>query len=322
MTSDQNRLRALAAAACGTGAGPGDAVVLAQRPEGPVLRLGDVVVKLHADRTDPAALSQRLAAASELGEVMWAPLPVPAGWDEVAPGVVEVGDRVATLWPAGTPVDPTRPDEAPWTAAAELLARLHAAPPPAGLPPHGGHERARRAIERLTTSSGVRRTDADAVTHAWSLLPHWLTGFPGRPGKPDVVGPSHHLTHGDWHFGQMLQPGRVPGGWRLIDVDDLGVGDAAWDLARPAAWFAVGLLAPDMWAEFIDTYRAAGGPAVPPTGDPWAALDLPARALTVQSAAQGLVTAAGEDREPDEVELLLVESCRRMAGVAMLPGAP
>lgn len=308
-------LHALAAAAGGTGA----ARLLADRPEGTVLQLGDVVVKQHATRTDPVALSRRLAAASALPEVMVAPLAVPAGWAEAAPGVVAVEGRVATLWPAGTPVDPDHPDDAPWTAAAELLVRLHTAAPPPGLPPHGGPDRARRAISRLQASAAARRTDADAVAHAWSLLPQWLTGFPGQPGKPELVGPSHHLTHGDWHLGQLL---RVDDTWRLIDVDDLGVGDPAWDLARPASWFAVGLLEPDTWAEFIDAYRAAGGSAVPQNGDPWPALDLPARTLTVQAAAQGLVTAAREDREPNEVELLLVDSCRRMASVAMLPGAP
>lgn len=303
MRPDHERLLALAAAAGGVG----EPVVLADRPQGTVLRLGDVVVKQHATRTDPGALSLRLAAASALREVMVAPLSVPAGWAEAAPGVVVLDDRMATLWPAGTPVDPTRPDDAPWTAAAELLVRLHAASPPAGLPPHGGYARAGRAISRLRSTSAVRRGQADAVLAAWSHLPPWKTHRPALP------------THGDWHLGQLL---RVGGTWRLIDVDDLGVGDPAWDLARPASWFAVGLLAPETWSEFVDTYRAAGGPAVPQNGDPWPALDLPARALTVQAAAQGLVTAAREEREPDEVELLLVDSCRRMASVAMLPGAP
>lgn len=315
MRPDHEPLRALAVAAGGVG----DPAVLAGRPEGTVLRLGEVVVKQHATRTDPVALSRRLAAASALPEVMVAPLAVPVGWEEAAPGVVALDGRVATLWPAGTPVDPGRPDDAPWTAAAELLARLHSAALPPGFPAHGGHARARRAISRLQDSPAVRRTDADAVVHAWSLLPHWLTTFPGQPGKPAPDRQSRHVTHGDWHLGQLL---RIGGSWRLIDVDDLGLGDPAWDLARPASWFAVGLLAPETWAEFVDSYRAAGGPAVPQNGDPWPALDLPARTLTVQAAARGLVTAAREEREPDEVELLLVESCRRMAGVAMLPGAP
>lgn len=50
------------------------------------------------------------------------------------------------------------------------------------------------------------------------------------------------------------------GAWRLIDVDDLGLGVPAWDLARPAAWYAAGLLAPEDWLCFLDAYRAAGGP--------------------------------------------------------------
>lgn len=304
--TDAGELRALAAAAGGTGT----ARLLANRPEGTVLRLGEVVAKQHATRTDPAALSRRLAAASALPEVMIAPLSVPAGWEEAAPGVVALDGRgrVATLWPAGTPVDPDRPDDAPWIAAAELLARLHTAPVEPDLPPHGGQARARRAISRLQAGRAVRRTDAGAVLSASSHLPTSVA----RSG-------TSVLTHGDWHLGQLL---RVGGAWRLIDVDDLGVGDPAWDLARPASWFAVGLLAPETWAVFLGTYRAAGGPAVPPSGDPWPALDLPARTLTVQAAAQGLVRAAREEREPDEVELLLVDSCRRMASVAMLPGAP
>jgi predicted trehalose synthase len=44
------------------------------------------------------------------------------------------------------------------------------------------------------------------------------------------------LVHGDWHLGQL---GRRGEHWVLIDVDDLGVGDPAWDLARPAGFWAL-----------------------------------------------------------------------------------
>ncbi|MCM3926236.1 phosphotransferase, partial [Frankia sp. AiPs1] len=98
-----------------------------------------------------------------------------------------------------------------------------------------------------------------------------------RAGRPTTV------IHGDWHFGQLVA---LPAaGWRIIDVDDLGLGDPAWDLARPAAWFATGLLPVELWARFLDAYTSCGGPAVTEPDDPWAALDLPARALTVEYAA-------------------------------------
>ena len=105
----------------------------------------------------------------------------------------------------------------------------------------------------------------------------------------------------------------------MVDVDDLGLGEPAWDLARPAVWFAAGLLAADEWHAFLGAYRAGGGIAVPAEGDPWPALDVPARALAVQLAAQGVVIAGGEHRPLDEVEEALVEACRRIVHVA---GAP
>ncbi len=89
----------------------------------------------------------------------------------------------------------------------------------------------------------------------------------------------------------------------------------AWDLARPAAWYACGLLPPDDWTRFLAAYRAAGGPAVPPDGDPWPALDVPARAVTAQTAARALLRASAGERPLDEVEAALVDACARMACV-------
>ncbi|MGW2221786.1 phosphotransferase, partial [Nonomuraea sp. NPDC001684] len=115
-------------------------------------------------------------------------------------------------------------------------------------------------------------------------------------------------THGDWHLGQLVCRDR----WLLIDVDDLGVGDPAWDLARPAAWYAAGLLEPAVWERFLGAYLASGGPALGQGDDPWQRLDLPARALTVQLAAVAVLNAEREKRELDEVEHALIESCSRI----------
>jgi aminoglycoside phosphotransferase (APT) family kinase protein len=114
------------------------------------------------------------------------------------------------------------------------------------------------------------------------------------------------LVHGDWHLGQL---GRCSGTepWVLIDADDLGVGDPAWDLARPAGFWAAGLIPDDDWTTFLDAYRDAGGPAVP-ADDPWPVLEQFARAAVIHAAASGV--AHGDD---DETQAALVAACARMS---------
>jgi Ser/Thr protein kinase RdoA (MazF antagonist) len=210
-----------------------------------------------------------------------------------------------TFWPYGSPVDPADPDAAPWEAAATLLARLHRTPAPAALPAMRGPVKAALAVSRLR---GATALGAAAVLRAWDTLPAWA-----RAEAPQPDGAT--LCHGDLHLGQLVRHPAPDGPWLLIDVDDLGVGMPGWDLGRPAAWYACGLLPPDEWSRFLDAYRAAGGPAVPADGDPWPALDVPARALTVQTAARAITKALAEGRLLDEVEQSLVDACERMASV-------
>lgn len=99
-------------------------------------------------------------------------------------------------------------------------------------------------------------------------------------------------------------------------MDDLGLGAPAWDLARPAAWYAAGLLPAAQWVRFLDAYRSAGGSAAgPPGSDPWPELDLAARALTVQTAALALAKAADAGRRLDDGERLMVDACARIAAL-------
>ncbi|MET7762523.1 phosphotransferase [Streptomyces sp. NPDC005393] len=278
------------------GESEGEATVLADRPDGTVVRCGGLVAKAHAPDADPAALAVRVEVAAH---------PRCAGI--LLPPVGRVGalpnGRRVTLWPYGEPVSPEEPEAAPWEEAGALLARLHAVPVgglPGPLPAMRGPAKAARAIARLRAAEGLNEAAAQAVLRAWGGLPGWARGEARTGGGA--------LCHGDLHLGQLVRHGD----WLLIDVDDLGLGDPAWDLARPAAWYAAGLLAPEDWERFLGAYRTAGGSAAG-HHDPWPRLDVPARALTVQTAALALAKAAAARRALDEAEEAMVEACVRIA---------
>ncbi|MFD3572000.1 phosphotransferase family protein [Streptomyces sp. NPDC058667] len=307
-----DRLAALARAAAHRPGAPcrcasGLVGVLADRDDGTVVRHGRLVAKAHAPGTDPEAHRARLALAAhpDVAGVLLPPLPTPVG----APD--ELDGRPVTVWPYGPPVDPADPDAAPWEDAARLLALLHLTPPPRGrpLPEMRAPVKAALAVDRM------RRTAPDHPAAA-TVLAAWRS-------IPDGAAPGPRLLcHGDFHLGQLVratatEPASDPGAgdagpWRLIDIDDLGLGDPAWDLARPAAWFAAGILPPEIWSRFLGAYREAGGPAV--GADPWVRLDVPARALTVQTAALALAKSAAERRPLDEVEDVMIDTCARIAG--------
>jgi hypothetical protein len=270
---------------------PEEALVRRSTPSGAELALaGDVVVKLHHPRTDAAALAARLRAVTVPGLApLWVqpvqrePLLAPDG-------------RLASVWPR-VEVLVEGADNHPWAEAGDLLAALHGAEPDGtltkALPAQGGPARVERALRRVRELDHAARPDL--VDLGGRLLADVTTERP----RPTVV-------HGDWHLGQLAH---TPEGLRLLDVDDLGVGDPAWDLSRPAGFWAAGVLDDAAWTTFLEAYREAGGPAVPAQGDPWAHLDLPARcavfvatvrALTVQPAHSG-----------DSADALL-EACSRM----------
>ena len=241
---------------------------------------GDTVYKLHRADTDPRALTARLRIA-DVVDALLSPL-------SVRPE--PVGQRWRTSWPLVETVA-AEPSRVPWRQAGALLAELHREPLPARPPVHGWPQRLRRTVRRLAAAPGSIRRAAAALPDVV-----WRAGSPGRPRA---------LVHGDWHLGQLgrtLSDSR----WVLIDVDDLGVGDPAWDLARPAGFWAAGLIPDPDWESFQAGYRDARGPALPP-GDPWPVLEPFARAAVVHAAATGAAR-----HEDDGTQDALLAACERM----------
>ncbi len=303
----------------------GPPAVVSRRDDRLIVRCGEVVLKAHADTADPDHLAARLrfAARPALRPVLLTPLELAP-----APGTyaVRLGAHQVSAWPAGANLGTEDADDAPWEQAAALLARLHRVPvSPTDLTELPPATVLRRLTDRVTRlRRHVGHPLVDPVLAAWATLtePSPSTPPPApapastTPPSPPAIRAGRPTTviHGDWHFGQLVA---LPAaGWRIIDVDDLGLGDPAWDLARPAAWFATGLLPVEMWARFLDAYAACDGPAVADPDDPWAALDLPARALTVEYAATAVAAHLAADPEtgPDEVGLAFVDACARIAG--------
>jgi Ser/Thr protein kinase RdoA (MazF antagonist) len=312
--------RQVAAAAEGV---PVDRVRLVESISGTPIALGErVVVKVHAPGTDVQALGARLRLAADpaLRGCVLAPLRA----EPVRLGGAGPGGRWGTLWPR---VDPLPPDveAAPWAEVGALLARLHRLPlpdRPGRAPVQGSVDRLRAALDRLAAVVDTGRVAADlapaveVVRDAARRLPAACWDPEGGAGRPRTI------VHGDWHLGQL---GRLPAGdpdgggdgdrWRLLDVDDLGLGDPAWDLARPAAFWAAGLMPDPDWDAFVRAYRRAGGPALPAEpSDPWPAVDAAAQASVVLASAGAVRRAVARQGPPEEMDVRLLEVCARLPG--------
>ncbi|MFT4164200.1 MAG: phosphotransferase [Microlunatus sp.] len=257
--------------------GRGDAPrLLRTRSGGRLYFFDDLVVKVHQPGTDATELAQRLAYCHGplLAPLDPLPRPLPVDGPDLPPSLV-------TCWPVVEVLDPdTTP---PWTESARLLAHVHGTPINTPVPGHGWPARVARAVE--------------------FALPEFVDL--GRSLLRQVQGRSEprRLLHGDWHLGQL---GCTDDGWCLLDPEDLGSGDPAWDLARPAGCWAADLLSDADWHEFLDGYRAAGGVAIPATGDPWPVLDLPARCAVY-------VAATHPEAHDRDTAQALTDACRRMA---------
>jgi Ser/Thr protein kinase RdoA (MazF antagonist) len=149
--------------------------------------------------------------------------------------VLRVGGRPVTVWPH---IDGTWADDEHWAQAAALLARLHRV--------LGQYSVAPRPAETSPVAETPELDDPDLDRAISQLHDRY---------------PRRHPLHGDCYHGNILvKGGRIAG---LVDWDNAFVGPPEEELAW-AAWEwsdARDRLDPSQCAEFVDAYRAAGGPA-------------------------------------------------------------
>lgn len=267
--------------------------------------IGDVVAKVHHPRTNRVDLANRLAAATDSALADHFIQPLNTDLSTAPDG------RFVTWWPRVEVL--TQADTSiPWTATGERLAQLHRVEATttrlAALPRPGIFDRLRRAGERAQLLPPGHRRVLAPLADLLLGEAQVVTSAAGA-GRPPAEG-SGSVVHGDWHLGQLGQLGhRAVTQWRLLDVDDLGIGDPAWDLGRPAGFWAAGLLDDTSWAAFVTAYREHGGPAVPADGPVWERLDRAARWSVFIAAVRQL----GERRLDDgEATQALWSACQQM----------
>lgn len=240
------------------------------------LRTADLAVRLTAATTDPI----RPLYAAPLAAT---PLAAPDG-------------HLITLEPRLEPPG----ERPPWREIGSLIARLQACPVPAGLPEHAGRALLTDAVARADRLHAGGPTDILRELGR-TLLRTWPTA-----SEPVLV-------HGALTLATV---GRVPGtpSWLLSDPSTLGFGGPAWDLGAPAGMWAAGLLDTASWEACVDGYAEAGG-ALPDAGDPWDALDHPARCWVYLTAVRQ-VAASGDypDTEFSPQTQALLDACVRMNG--------
>lgn len=243
-----------------------------------------VIVKLHGPGTDRGRLIQRINGIGAVDQDRLWIQPLRYGIIKAPHG------QLATIWPRVTVLSTI--DQPPWEYVGGLLARLHRMPVVSDLPRLGGHSRLGRAVDYL------RRHEPGLA---------WLADLGDRLGTELAEPARRTLAHGDFHLGQL---GHTPlrRSWKLLDIDNFGVGDPAWDLSAVAGFHSAGLLPDEAWQTFLNAYRDAGGPAVPAFGDPWPALERVSKAALITSIVQALRPPTAEDTAAE-----LIEAFRRLS---------
>ncbi len=197
-------------------------------------------LRLRSEERPKLALAARALPAAEAARVIEARTALEAaGGRELAPPIAATNLRQGFLLEPWLELESSAPDTFAHAREAGVeLARLHALAPPPGL----------RKI-----STGLS-TDLDELFAVDAVLARLPRAGP-HPEAERLV-----FCHGDFHPDQVVR--RADGRWILMDLDLLGAGDPAFDLACWAADWIVEHERVDLAAAsaaLLEGYRSAGG---------------------------------------------------------------
>lgn len=256
--------------------------------------IDDIVVLKHAAgvRTEDAAARQ-LAASTDPVRTVFAP-PLSATPMRAPDG------RLIFLEPRLDLAQDAHP--IPWREIGGLVGRLQAIPRAdvVALPEHGGRSGVIAALTRADSfhpggSTDILRELGRTLLRTWPPI--------GRKT----------LVHGHLMLNTVGRAPLTPT-WLFRDARTLGVGDASWDLGRPAGLWAAGLLDDQSWKAFAEGYAQAGG-QIPLTGDPLASVDHPARCAVFMAAVREVATCGDyPDLQLTENAEILLAACVRING--------
>ena len=253
------------------------------------------VLKHHAGYIKPSEIERRLNLISldALNSLFLQPLSQKPQLD---------GGCALTIWPHATPFNPdSSSQDVPWNECAAHLAALHNADLDPGriVLTSGWLPRLSRSLAKLRGM--LECAERSLILEASQTLPHFSCSSWNLS--------QNSIIHGDWHPGQMVYfENRLV----FIDIDDVGLGNRMFDLAKPAAFFLSGLLESNLWNEFRESYENSCQMAKVNRDHFWKDLELPARASVIQSAITALAHASESDRKLADFEAELIKTCQRV----------
>jgi hypothetical protein len=228
-------------------------------------------------------------------------------------------DVSISYWPEAERISPDKLTDGLWSEIGSLLAKLHSTPLmnsklrfPAEVFPIFSEVNEKIAdCFKQGTSGSKHRLHLETINHAWiSILTH--KNF--HKEVKDIRLRSKVWSHGDFHLGQIVFiHDRGKNAARFIDCDTLCHSIPEWDLARPAALFAAGILPAHLWQSFIESYAEHKFKYKLNERKLWSKLDIPAKVMTVKLATNAVNRATLSGDNLEDSELQLIETCKAIS---------